>query len=514
MLLGWIQLSAQNSPGDLNTGFGLSGAAFYYLNLNGSSQIQDLLHLPSGETFAIGTISGGGNANSFVAKIDATGNLVNSFGNNGVVTIDVGIGANDGARAAAVDPNGHIVITGVINTGNSQDAYVLRISRDGLLDTTFSSNGIATYDWSGADEYPNAIIAQPDGKILVAGHENSNGSNLDVFVVRIHVDGIMDYSFDTDGKKIMDLTIGAPESFDDIQLMSDGRIVAVGYMGMPNDRDMAVIRLMPNGDYDLTFSQDGIARIDIDGNQDAALCAHVYDDGKILLGGLEINSGEYNPAMVKLAANGNISLSFSQDGKLVANYIIAAHEAFFDMAIQENGKIVCAGFIYDGSEKHNILIARFAEDGALVNDFGSNGYVSIDASNRDADDVGMALAITADGDILVAGMTGDSASLVSVKGDDVSTGIFSPNASNIELLVQPNPFANEVSFSCPTVVGETFVYRVTDLSGRQVIAGEIIAGSSETRVELGASFAHLPPGGYLLQIAHGQDAIGTMLLKQ
>jgi uncharacterized delta-60 repeat protein len=473
-----------------------------------------MVHTASGDTYLIGFVTGA-NINSIIIKVNETGQKDNSFANNGVLTIDAGIGADDVLWTGNIDANGKIIAAGIIDFGNTQDMYVVRFDANGTLDTSFDANGFVVQDLTiGNNETPRDILGQPDGKILVSGTVAANGNNEDLFVCRLHTDGQLDYSFNQTGKLFMDPSNGSPESIESMQLNANNEIIGVGYTGLGSSRNMFAMRLKANGTLDSSFSQDGYTEIDMNGNQEAALSCHVYDDGKILLAGYEISNGEYNPALVKLAKNGNISLSLSQDGKVISDFNPSKNEAFHDVKVQDNGKIVCAGYIKSDSAKNDMLVARYEEDGSQDITFGTNGFNSIDASNRGNDDLANALAITGNGDILLAGMSGDSAVLVSVKGDAVSTGIFQHSAIDMQVNVWPNPFSQQIHVTIQTKQGEEVNYSLTDLSGREVLNGSEIAESSQTTINLQERITQLPPGGYLLQIAHGQDAIGTMLLKQ
>lgn len=97
------------------------------------------------------------------------------------------------------------------------------------------------------------------------------------------------------------------------------------------------------------------------------------------------------------AQDGVLDVSFGNNGIVRT---ISTHEAF-DMAIQNDGKIIVAGSIYMGSGNDDMAVARYNADGSLDNSFGSNGIVNIDfnGGNDDASSV----AIQSDGKIVIAG---------------------------------------------------------------------------------------------------------------
>ncbi len=73
-----------------------------------------------------------------------------------------------------------------------------------------------------------------------------------------------------------------------------------------------------------------------------------------------------------------------------------------DILVQPDGKIVAAGMIYDndGAMKHHTYLVRYLPNGALDPSFGTNGKVKTAVGTLD---IGYALALQADGKIVVAG---------------------------------------------------------------------------------------------------------------
>src|SRR5881392_1181586 len=63
----------------------------------------------------------------------------------------------------------------------------------GDLDTTFGAGGIVTTDFFGGNDEANAVVAQPDGKIVAAGYAfNTATHNNDFALARYNPDGSLD----------------------------------------------------------------------------------------------------------------------------------------------------------------------------------------------------------------------------------------------------------------------------------------------------------------------------------
>jgi len=104
-----------------------------------------------------------------VARLNADGTLDTSLDSDGKAIVDIG-GSNQG-RSLTVLPDGKILLSGSSNG----DFSVIRLNTDGSLDTSFGSDGKATFDL-GRDDYVYSMAMQPDGKILVTGRSD-NGSD-------------------------------------------------------------------------------------------------------------------------------------------------------------------------------------------------------------------------------------------------------------------------------------------------------------------------------------------------
>jgi len=97
----------------------------------------------------------------------SNGTLDWTFGSGGLVTTDVS-GSTDSIKALAIQIDGRIVAAGTSHR-LSDDVSLARYNADGSLDLAFGSNGAVMTDFPGYDDDGEAVVLQPDGKILVAG---------------------------------------------------------------------------------------------------------------------------------------------------------------------------------------------------------------------------------------------------------------------------------------------------------------------------------------------------------
>ncbi|MDQ4044151.1 MAG: delta-60 repeat domain-containing protein, partial [Chloroflexota bacterium] len=96
-----------------------------------------------------------------------------AFGSGGIVTTHTGVG--DFIDAMAAQPDGKIVTVGVLASSftGSADIALLRYLPSGELDRTFGRSGKVITDL-GRLEFPQEVLRQRDGRLVVAGFSTSS----------------------------------------------------------------------------------------------------------------------------------------------------------------------------------------------------------------------------------------------------------------------------------------------------------------------------------------------------
>ena len=135
-------------------------------------------------------------------------------GGDGVVITDDG-GSEVGAQSV-VQPDGKILVVGE----QDNDYMVSRYNTDGTLDTSFGTNGIATFHINGNDE-ARAIALQSDGKIVVAGWTAGDHG-----LLRLNTDGSLDNTFGTGGIVVVSTSLSY--NVQDVTIQPDGKILVAG----------------------------------------------------------------------------------------------------------------------------------------------------------------------------------------------------------------------------------------------------------------------------------------------
>ena len=351
-----------------------------------------------------------------------------TFDGNGTVITNMGGG--DKANAIARQSDGKLIAVGT----SSNDFAVARYNTDGLLDTTFTSNGkVITDIGSSTSDRANAVAIQSDGKIIVAGT-----SGQDFALVRYNTDGSLDTTFDTDGKVTTNTdslggSFGTAEGTS-VAIQTDGKIVVGGSIKQGDPRKFALVRYNADGSLDTSFDSDGFATAQFEpgGLADEEIKAiAIQSDGKIVAVG-EYKSGQF--ALARYNSDGSLDTSFDTDGKLTVDSKVATG---YGVALQSDGKIVVVGAKYvtdntsnnciDSSNKKceykDFWTARFNSDGSLDSGFGTSGEVTTPINSRGNDDDGRAVVIQSDGKIVVAGYSDMAVHTFSNGGDTQNVSV-------------------------------------------------------------------------------------------
>lgn len=164
-----------------------------------------------------------------------------------------------------------------------------------------------------------------------------------------------------------------------------------------------LVPLFANAQYgmlDLNFDADGIASFNVgpDGNYTGYDVA-VQEDGKILLLGTASTSEGTAAVIVRLFPDGTVDASFGQNG----SFFIVGLDVQSDgraMTIQPDGKIVIVGAALVNSDFGVVAIRLNGTDGSLDLSFGNGGFAVIPASG---DSFLFDVEIQPDGKIVAAG---------------------------------------------------------------------------------------------------------------
>lgn len=175
---------------------------------------------------------------------------------------------------------------------------------------------------------------------------------------------------------------------------------------------------------DPTFGSGGRVATAVSPGEDAAFAVAIQNDGKIVTAGFAMAYMDF--ALVRYNADGSLDMTFGVGG-IVRTDFNGGSDSASAILIQPDGKIIAAGeAITPPSTNPHFAMARYNTDGSLDSTFGSGGKVVLNASLT-GDHIA-ALALQSDGRILAAGYA-DNPALPAIDASDFAIARFTTNGS-------------------------------------------------------------------------------------
>ncbi len=254
----------------------------------------------------------------------------------------------------------------------------------GYLDESFGENGIVITTPYNLSSIGNAVAVHGDGKIVMGGTLSDSGDKDFVFAQYLQ-DGSLDESFSDDGM----LRLNFPGSYDyinDVVIQEDEKILAVGVTATTTSSDFAVVRLNEDGSLDNSFSSNGMTVVGF-GEFDYGRSITLQEDGKIIVAGYtKSGDNNFDLAMCRLNENGTLDATFGNNGKVIYD-VNWESEDLMNCVVVYAGNIFVSGYIYDtfnGRTGEGVAVVKFDEEGHVVNDFGEQGlaYFMLDVTDQ------------------------------------------------------------------------------------------------------------------------------------
>lgn len=217
-----------------------------------------------------------------VAKLLPNGILDSSFGTNG--EINLGYNTADNGFGMRVQNNGKIIVAGGIN-----NTKIIRILPNGQIDTTFGSNGTTTLSGNGTNSaFASQNIHLLNDKIIIY----TSVPNKKIF--RLNSDGTIDLTFGNNGS--------ISTNGDQILLDSSNNIVSI----VANSSNQYTIeKYSQDGQPLSTFGTNGILTITTTTNFDNIFFAYLDNSNNIIF-----SANKNMAALYKINSDGTFDNSF------------------------------------------------------------------------------------------------------------------------------------------------------------------------------------------------------------
>lgn len=381
LLIVWCCLpeNVSAAPGELDLTFSQDGISVndftnFGMNTtisNGDDEAKAVKIQPDGKIIAAGVSDYGFLKVCSVSRFNTDGTRDVTFNDGGKVIIP--LNSVFICTGVAIQNDGKIIAAGYTSNETRRSFALVRLNKNGSLDTTFDLDGKVVTSISGTNDYANAIAVQPNGKIVVAGR-SENGGNYDFSLARYNSNGSLDTTFDYDGKVLTDFS-NSEDSANAVVIQSDGKIIAAGYSNISNS-DFALARYNTDGSLDTSFDTDGRVVTSILNEADAINAVAVQSDGKIVAAGYAFNESQSNDfALTRYNSDGSTDVNFGNNGKVITSIFTYLNNGADDkstgISILENGNILAVGTSYYASGA--FALACYHPNGTLDNSFGSGG---------------------------------------------------------------------------------------------------------------------------------------------
>lgn len=415
----------------------------------------------------------------------AAGDLDPAFGgaSHGRVTFDL-------ARATHLDglaeqPDGGVVVVGSVLAGGAAAVVAARFHADGSRDAGF---GTAVLPGGGA----RAVVAQPDGKVVVTGDVRDSGGSGDIGVWRLQPTGALDLSFGHNG--FQRFGTAANEIPFDIALDSRGRIIVAG----ASDADMVVVRLASDGVPDTTFNAGQSFFLPSSGGSNAATGVAVQADDKILLtgyydGAIGLPVVRVNPGTVSTPATLDPGFG-GGDGKVDVTSLPGSFG--YDVAVDARGRILALG---QATPFTDVAVVRLTEAGDVDTGYGSESGVHL---HRDATRlVPERFTVLPSGSVAVAGNDGDQGFLAKIEPNGTKDTRMGPGG--IKILPHSDAVVDiaaqtdgRIVFAGVTSAGGGVIYRILGDLKAPTCAGKraTIVGTKDPDTLVGTKHADVIAG--------------------
>lgn len=352
---------------------------------------------PDGKVIAAGRFTFANNiARNRIARFNFNGSLDTTF--------DPGTGADGEITAAVLQPDGRIVVAGRFTSFNGfTHNRVCRLNANGSVDQTFGlGNGINNSALS--------LALQSDGRIIVGGQFSQVDLTQRFNLARLNANGSVDLSFDPG--------IGPNGDVNAIVIQPDGRIVIggtfIGYNGFARG---GVARVLGNGALDPSFdsgvgtggnvfalalqhngqivlggrfvqysgtNRTFIARVFGDGSLDFGFnpvpndwvqSLAVEPDDRVLVGGFFTGiNGFGRNRIARLSTNGSLDLTFDPGAGCVGSLTNDATQVH-SVVRQQFGRVLAGGIFtsYDNQLRDNIV--RLFDNAASFQNLSARAHV-------------------------------------------------------------------------------------------------------------------------------------------
>lgn len=270
--------------GNTNTKFSSYVKSYAFTNLR--TKGHDIVQQTDNKLVVAGLcIRGSNNYSSvFTVRVDDQGNIDTTYGDSGIFIYEP---ANKDFHVAdmVLTDNNEVYVLGRESGNGNHSYFIIKLTDQGQPDSTFSTDGIFTYNTGSSVRYLTKGLIDDDGGVLICGTDTNYQ------IMKIQMNGNIDSSFGNSGV-----------------LKTNQRIEAYAFKKIGATYVVAGKHTSSLDPVTIKFGPSSIQQVNIQAYQMFMQDGFIQDNGNIILAGYY--AGFYR--IVRLDANGNLDSSFYQ----------------------------------------------------------------------------------------------------------------------------------------------------------------------------------------------------------
>src|SRR5450432_214858 len=387
---GAIGVTRLHADGSTDTSFGVNGKTIVAVPSGGSAYSALGALDAAGRIVAGGTVEFGDHSVMFVMRLTGSAQLDSTFNNSGTLSIARTFVTAQGATVAAIavfsDPQAASADDSILVAGSMQDQYgpfnarnlaVVPLHADGSYFTSvpvgndsFFFGGISNIAYcyrtavSGANGYDSAgsitrrWFPDSSSELIAAGGNAFSSGTVPDFGVVVELDGSLHAvnSFGISGFSHFIFAASGTAQVNALTFDDSNRVLVAGIDTSTNHYNLAVGRIMTDGNYDTSFNGNGRIIINFDEAGETSYSQGetimVQHDGRLLAGTQVVQSSvgaNFQFGLVRLTADGAADPTFTSGTSIAGahKYAFSAGNDFANSAGFTQGEKILLGGIVD-----------------------------------------------------------------------------------------------------------------------------------------------------------------------
>jgi uncharacterized delta-60 repeat protein/gliding motility-associated-like protein len=370
-----VFLKSFAQPGSFNTGFNGTGLkSFSFKQNNSADDVKASALDAAGNLFIVG-LQTTNFTQPFVLKVLPSGKLDLSFGKQGKAAVDIfpPFAFTFYPNAVVAHPDGGVVLAGYRTASTLKYPCIVKLTASGTVDANFfgSGSGYVEYNSAPASSGPGAeftgVHMTPAGEVVATGGTDaSNSSSGNFLAVKVDAYTAAPINFTTFGTNVLTVDMASGEYSSASTIDGNLLYMAGSYIDLGNGQNHFAMAAVDVNTGDL----DTTVTLAIVG---ASVIGHTCNtiaitaSKRILLGGYSTNLSGNNDFMV-YKLNANYSLDYVKFYPMGSS----TDSKTFSLLVHSNESFVMGGSVYDGTN-YTWALLKVQSDGLVDPAFGQGG---------------------------------------------------------------------------------------------------------------------------------------------